>query len=372
MTLAVAWGQHPNRLPPQPVPLLPAEQAWLVTLPAPPSAGGVMDADRVYVPLQNEQVVALDRETGETRWMRGIETAWPPVLGAGRVYIAASDELHALDPETGATIWRVPMPQPLLAPQTFDSGWLLGVHERGDVIALRAADGREIWRRRVGNGDAPMAGPVPGERDAFYLTLDDGTVVALSLVDGRILWQQQIPGRPSPPAWAPGRIYVGSTDNYFYAFDSEDGKPEWKWRSGGDVIGAAADDEFVYVASLDNIIRALNRGNGNQRWRKDTGTRPLGPPVAVGRLAIAPGVMPMLSAFDARTGAPAGTYVAPGDLQGRPLLDPDPKPFTVTAVLVLRHGQVVGLNSVGLLFREQAVTPLPALPGLPLPRERQP
>src|SRR5688572_10382610 len=45
-------GQQPNRKPePYVAPLLPAEQAWLVTLPAPPSAGGAMDAHHVYIPL---------------------------------------------------------------------------------------------------------------------------------------------------------------------------------------------------------------------------------------------------------------------------------------------------------------------------------
>ena len=372
MTLDIALGQQPNRLPPEPVPLLPAEQAWLTTLPAPPSAGGAMDDRRVYVPLQDQQITALDRETGMTVWTRDIESPWPPVLGEGRVYIAASDEFHALDVETGATVWRVPMPQPLLAPLTFDSGWLIGVYERGDVIGMRAADGAEIWRSRVGDGDAPLSAPVPGEPDAFYLTLDDGSVVALSLVDGRVLWQQRLPGRPSVPAWGRGRVYVGSSDNHFYAFDADDGKLAWKWRYGGDVIGAVADDEFVYVASLDNQLRALNRGNGNQRWRKDTGTRPIGPPDALGRLTIVPGVNPMLSAFNARTGEPTGTYVAPGDLQGRPLLDHRPPAFRVTMVLVLRNGQVVGLNSVGLLYREQASVPLTALPGVPVPREQPP
>jgi outer membrane protein assembly factor BamB len=294
------------------------------------------------------------------------------VLGDGRVYVVASDEYHALDAATGETLWRAPMPLPLEGPLTFDAGWLIGMYERGDVIALRAADGREIWRRRIGSGDSPLSAPVPGERDAFYLTLDDGTVVALSLTDGRVLWEQRLPGRLSPPAWAPDRVFVGSTDNFFYALNASDGSLAWKWRSGGDVIGAAADGDVVYYASLDNIIRAVNRGNGNQRWRKDTGTRPVAPPEAFGRVAIVAGISPTLTAFAARDGAPLGTYTAAGALQGRPLLDPSPKPFRVSTVLVLRNGQVVGLHSVGLFYREQPEAPLAGLPGTPLQREPAP
>jgi outer membrane protein assembly factor BamB len=263
------------------------------------------------------------------------------------------------------------MERPLLAPMTFDSGWLLAMLERGDLLAMRAADGREIWRRRVGGGGSPLSRPIPGDGDALYMTFDNGWVVALSLADGTERWHQTLPGDLSAPAAAEDRVFVGSTDNFFYALDADDGEVAWKWRSGGDVIGAASDDDFVFFASLDNIIRGVNRGNGNQRWRKDTGTRPVGPPQAFGRLALVAGTSPTLAAFSARDGAPAGTYVAPGDLQGEPLVDPALKPFHVAAVIVMRDGQVQGLFPVAMQFREQLVTPLTALPGRMLQRERR-
>jgi outer membrane protein assembly factor BamB len=370
LTLGIASGQQPKRsLEPQPLPLLPAESAWLVTLDAPPSAGGAMDDLRVYVPRQDEQFTALDRQTGKVVWTREIESAWPPVVGDGRVYLAASDELHALDPATGDTIWRVPLERPLLAPMTFDSGWLLAVLEQGDVIGVRSTDGREIWRQRVGTSDRPLSPPVPGEADAFYLTLEDSQVVALSLTDGHVLWEQRLSGILSPPSWARGRVFVGSTDNFLYALDSKDGSVAWKWRSGGDVLGAAADDDIVFFASLDNTIRAVNRGNGNQRWRKDAGTRPVIPPMAFPRLALIAGTSPTLSGFDAKTGTPTGTYTAPGAVAGDPLIDADLKPYQVGAVIVMRDGQVQGLYPVPMLFRDTPPAALTMLPGRALQRE---
>lgn len=330
-----------------------------------------MDDRRVYIPQQNEQLTALNRQTGEVVWVRAIETQWPLVVGNDAVYAAASDELHALDAETGATRWRVPLERPLLAPLTFDSGWLVAILERGDVLGIRAADGREIWRHRLGN-DTPVSAVVPGDADALYLSLDGGHVVALSLTDGHELWRRQLPGRLSEPAWAPERVFVGSTDNFFYALDSKDGSLKWKWRSGGDVIGAAADEGLVFFASLDNVIRAVNRGNGNQRWRKDTGTRPAVPPRAFGRLALLAGTSPTLTGFAARDGAPAGTYTAPGELAGEPLIDPRLRPYSVAAVIVMRDGQVAGLYPVAMLFREQPTAPLLPLPGRVLQREQSP
>src|SRR4030095_2558872 len=105
-----------SKLPPPPVPLLPADVVWMLTLPDPPSAGGAMDGQRVYIPLSSGRIVGLDRKTGEMVWMREIESAWPPVADGDTVYVVASDALHALDAETGDTKWRSPIEHMAIAP----------------------------------------------------------------------------------------------------------------------------------------------------------------------------------------------------------------------------------------------------------------
>jgi outer membrane protein assembly factor BamB len=312
-------------------------------------------------------LTALDRDTGEVMWMRAIESAWPPVVHDGVVYLAASDELHALAASTGDTLWRAPLER-LAAPLVYDTGWLLAVVEPGDVIAMRAADGQQLWRQSLGVG--PRSHAVAGDNDALYFTLADGRVVSLNLSDGSKRWEQQLPKMLSEPASAQGRLFVGSTDNFFYALDADDGTLQWKWRSGGDVIGSAATDDVVFITSLDNIIRGVNRGNGNQRWRKATPSRPAIPPRALPGVALVTGIDNSLTAFAARTGEQVGTYVAPADLQGPALIDPVLKPYRVAAAVVMRDGRVAGLYPIAMLFREQPVTALAALPGRVLQREQ--
>jgi outer membrane protein assembly factor BamB len=370
LTQGIASGQHPKRSGiREPIALLPAEQTWNVTLDAPTSAGGAMDAARVYVPLANDEVVALDRKTGEQLWSRAVDTAWPPLVHDGVVYLAGS-ELQALDAATGETRWRVPLTATVRAPLTYDTGWLLAIVDPGEVLGFRAQDGMLIWRRAV--AALPIGSLVPGEGDMVYLSLADGRVIALSMTDGVPRWEQRLPGTLSQVGWGPGRVLVGSTDNFLYALDSEDGSLEWKWRTGGDVIGASYGDDLVYIASLDNMVRAVNRGNGNQRWRRETGTRPLMAPLPFEGFALVAGTNPTLSAFIAKDGRAAGTFNAMSDLQGAPLVDPDPKPYAVAIVLVMRDGKIAGLSPLELLFREQPQAPLTALPGRTLQRERSP
>jgi outer membrane protein assembly factor BamB len=326
-----------------------------------------MDDERIYVPLQSEELTALDRETGEVLWMRAIESAWPPVVHDGVVYLAASDELHALTASTGDTLWRTPLER-LAAPLVYDTGWLLAVVEPGEVIAMRADDGRQLWRQPL--GAAPRSRAVPGDNDVVYFTLEDGRVVSLNLGDGSKRWEQQLPRMLSEPATAEDRVFVGSTDNFFYALDADNGALQWKWRSGGDVIGSASTDDVAFITSLDNIIRGVNRGNGNQRWRKATPSRPAIPPRALPGVALVTGIDNSLTAFAARTGEEVGTYVAPADLQGPALIDPVLKPYRVAAAVVMRDGRVAGLYPLAMLFRDQPVTPLTALPGRVMQREQ--
>ncbi len=352
---------------PAPAPLLAAEQAWLLTLPIVPSAPGAMDEDHVYIPLHQDLLIALNRETGLLAWIRTIDTASPIVVGAASLFVVSRGLIRALDAATGEDLWSTPIDTAITAPLVWDSGWLIAIVDPGEVLAFRAADGALVWRRTVG---APSPHPaVPGGERALYFTLEDSRVVALGLERGELLWEQKLPGTLSAPAVARDRVFVGSTDNFFYALDADDGSLAWKWRNGGDVIGAAADGDVVYFASLDNIIRAVNRGNGNQRWLKSTGTRPVFPPRAFGGIVILSGLMPAVTVFVGETGAVMGTRT-PGSLVGAPLVDPVLKPFRVALVTITREGVVEALRPAAMMFREAALAPLSALPGRTIARER--
>lgn len=353
---------------PPAVPLLPAESAWSLKLGAPPSAPAVMDDQHVYVPVRDYLLVALHRETGLLAWTWAGDTVLSLATGGGDLFLVTPGELRALDAATGYERWSIPMAAGVTAPLFWQEGRLVASVEPGDLIALGALDGQLAWRRRLG---AVTGHPAATDRErAVYLTLADGRVVAVALETGEPLWERRLPGTLSPPAAARDRVFVGSTDNFFYAFDAATGREEWKWRNGGDVIGAAVDGDTVYFASLDNIIRAVNRGNGNQRWRKPTGTRPLLPPQAFRGAVVVPGVMPAMTVFAGDTGAAMGTQSAPGDLVGPPVIDPAVPPFRVAFVTVTREGIVDAFRPTSLMFREAAPGAVGALPGRALARER--
>jgi outer membrane protein assembly factor BamB len=375
-------GQQPKRpLEPVPAPLLPAEQAWVHDLPALAAAAGVLDADHVYIPLEEDGIVALTRETGSRVWSNPLVTPWPPALAARSVIAVTNGEVAALDRTTGSVMWQVPLPARSLAPALVAGDLIVIALESGSVTALRVGDGVTAWSVPVDGLATPIG--LAADDEALYLTTAGSRVVAISLTSGQPMWTATLEGTLSPPAVGRDRVFVGSTSNAFVALDSDTGRREWTWGSemiGGDVVGAAVDGDVAYFVGLDNLLHAVNRRNGNQRWKQPTPTRAIAPPQAFGGIVAVFGVSPAIATFNAKTGAPLSTYAIPTvsgattapPPKGPPAVDPDLRPFRVAFVVVTSDGRAIGLRPSGMMFRDPPTVPFGELPGKPLQRERPP
>jgi hypothetical protein len=138
------------------------------------------------------------------------------------------------------------------------------------------------------------------------------------------------------------------------------------------VTGITATETVAYIASLDNVIWAVAIGNGNQRWKRATSTRPTFPPMVVDGSVVVPGARPAVTSLGTVSGTAQGNHSAPGELVGPPLVAPDRRPFAVALVTVTREGVVEAVRPNSLNFQEAAPTPVVALPGRVLLRERLP
>ena len=383
---SVLSGQQPKRKrEPYVAPLLPAEQAWKIALPAPPSAGAVMDDRTVYVPLEDAarvseetcapaSLIALARDTGTTRWTSPTPSCFPPVLTHGVIAVATGSEIQALDPTNGERQWSVMLERPVRAPLIATGSLLLAMLDGDELFGVDVERRAVVWRRSVGES-GPLLMTADGQ--AAYVATNAGRVSRVQLSDGSLGWERPLSGELSEPAVDGDRLFVGSnaTNGSFWSLDVGTGKDRSRpWRAGvfgGAVVGTAVKADRVFVVSKDNIVRALNRGSGNQRWQKSAGARPLFPPRVLEGIVVVIGSAPAtLSTFRADTGAAVSTWAAPADalLQGPPLID-RPRPLAVSIVVVFRDGQVFGLRSTEMMLKEPALAPFTALPGRVLSRE---
>ena len=319
----------------------------------------------------------MDRETGETVWTNPFGAPWPLVLAPSLVVAVNTGEIAAFDRDSGTTKWRVALPSNSLAPAVVTGDLLVVALENGSIVALRTEDGASVWTCRVGEWMVPVF--LAADETAVYATTGDSLVVGVDLPTGELRWRRSLAGTLSPPALGKDRVFVGSTKNAFFALDAASGRELWRWDAemiGGDVVGASVDDDVTYFVGLDNLLHAVNRSNGNQRWKQPTPMRPTAPPLAFGGVVAVFGISPVVATFNAKTGAPIGTYALPADAgaTSKPtlLVDTDLRPFRVAMVVLTADGRAIGLRPTGMMFREAPTGPLMELPGRQLQRERLP
>ncbi len=351
---------------PEPKPsLFPLSIDWTLELSGAPSAAPIHDGAQLYVPMRSGKVVAVGLGDGCVTWSVRLVTDRPPTAGDQAVYVSTADAIHALSPRDGAPLWRAELGGDLAVTPVWDTGWLVAGLTQGDLMAIRGDNGQQLWRRPLGSSLA--ASPVLyGPR--LYAPLRDGRIVALEVTTGETIWERQLPGHATDVLVVPERVFVGSSDNFFYALSDRDGKTEWRWRTGADIVGAPVVDESqVYFLSLDNVLRGLDRNVGNQRWKQDLLIRPSSGPQLLGEVLLIAGLNEQIEGYYAADGSPVGTFEAPAELASPPLIYAEPAGEQVLLVLT-------GEGHLQQLRRgtDPALVPLTYIPGIPSPPELEP
>jgi len=156
------------------------------------------------------------------------------------------------------------------------------------VICLDAADGKEIWKQRVGEkwvdrfGHGPRATPVVAD-GAVYALGGNGNLAAFSAADGTPRWSHDLQKEyaATPPRWgvstAPivedGNVLVnvgGGKGAQIVAFKAADGVEAWRSHSGRAGYAApisilVGDIRQVLFFTAKELV-ALRPANGSVLW----------------------------------------------------------------------------------------------------------
>jgi outer membrane protein assembly factor BamB len=176
---------------------------------------------------ENPFVVALDKTTGEVRWKvprvtdhpRKFSFSTPTVIevaGRSQLISPGSGVVDALDPATGAAIWRARHDGFSVIPKPVFGHGLVFVgtgYEAPTAIAVRVAgaagdvtDTHVAWTLRRGAPNTPSFLLVG---DELYLLADSGVMSCVDARTGTVHWQERVCGGASAsPVLAGGRIYV--------------------------------------------------------------------------------------------------------------------------------------------------------------------
>lgn len=161
---------------------------------------------------------------------------------------------------------------------------------RGDVVALAAASGQELWRFTPQLGPVTLCcGPINSGvsiyNETVYVSSLDAKLYALDMTTGEPRWEARLadPTAGYSATMAPlaveGRVYVGVAGEaygirgFLAAFDAESGEELWRWHttrsaSDGGWWGQWAEtDPFGTVLNRDIAAEQAARSGADEVWR---------------------------------------------------------------------------------------------------------
>ncbi len=122
----------------------------------------------------------------------------------------------------------------VLIPTVRDGKVFAGSPE-GDLVALQADSGAEVWRASVGG---PVSAGV-GSDGRYASVVTRGNEV-VTFEGGREAWRKRVPSSVvTPPLVAGERVFVMSVDRAVHAFDAADGRRLWTLQRPGDALTLA-------------------------------------------------------------------------------------------------------------------------------------
>jgi len=220
----------------------------------------------------------IDIGTGSILWKRQLSSVMlghPVRVGDDLLVQTGDNSIYRISAK-GEKLWSFSSAQSGLSMHISPSPLVSGdvcyaVMSNGDTVALRSDTGDLLWRRQLLlNNDAvvlselkaPLADPVLAG-DVLLVSFYQGDLVALSAMDGQQLWQRKLSLKSTPLVHL-DRLFVATAGHAVLELDPANGSTMWKRDlDAGELVGPVlargklivADDQGqVFALSLDGQI----------------------------------------------------------------------------------------------------------------------
>lgn len=208
--------------------------------------GGVgFDSGRIYAHAGFRSMVALDAATGAEIWRAEADTPFQsaPTINAGRVYITTDDnQLYAFDADNGEFLWSH---QGIIESARLLTGAspavlgdvVIAPYSSGEVVAIRVQNGNPIWSDSLtrAGGLTPIsaindvAGSPVMTEDHVYAVSHSGTLVSLDMRTGERQWD--LPASSLNAPWIAGDyLFLVTVEGEVVAVDRHAGEARWITR----------------------------------------------------------------------------------------------------------------------------------------------
>lgn len=233
--------------------------------------------DTVYVGTADNDLLALDRASGEQKWR--FETGhaiWgQPTYADGVLYVASMDwSLYALDADSGELIWQQELGGALPSKPALDDNTLYISSFDRSVYALNRANGEIRWQ-------VPAEGVVWGSPtvvdDVVYFGDIVGNIYKVDAASGEIVWSITSDTTiQASPVLVDDRLFVASAINgdeptgALTAYSAEDGTQLWRIPTLVPLFTTpvVVNNDTIVVAqqNADALLIGFDTTNGTERW----------------------------------------------------------------------------------------------------------
>lgn len=259
-------------------------------------APAFIDDGTVYIGDFDGRFHAIDRETGEARWVYEAErpsllflnfgsndrVIAPAEVGGGRVFFGTERGIFALDTESSAnpeiewsfedtdhSVWG----QPIYLEEGYEGQpTLLAGSLDKHLYALNAETGALLWKLNL-EGSVPGQPTLDEERNLLYISTLNRSVVAVDF-NGNVVDKFDTEGWVwGGPTLDDGTIYFGDLNGYLYAVNvTDDGfTEEWKQQISEEALRASpvVVDRTLIIPSEDETVYAVGLDDQSYVWRYD-------------------------------------------------------------------------------------------------------
>lgn len=265
-----------------------------------PNAGGVLSNAPQNLTGPATLAVSFRRQVGAGAGRYGAMIA-PPVVSGGIAYVLdAGLAVHAVRADTGRSVWRQPVAggprriggvlgfgrserQGIGGGLAVDGGRIFAATGLGELVALDAASGRELWRLQV---DSPLHAAPLAANGRVFITSASSELYAVDQATGAVQWTASGIVEPARMLTAPSPALVGDTlvapfaSGELTASLVANGRRLWSealTRQGAatslsaisDIAGRpAVFDGLVYAASQAGLLAAIDLRTGTRIWEQ--------------------------------------------------------------------------------------------------------
>jgi outer membrane protein assembly factor BamB len=256
-------------------------------------AGGLSVAyETVFFGTENGEVVALDANTGEQKWITTVkgEVLAAPAIDAGIVLInTGSGLIFALNADNGEEIWSSESDVPPLSlrgvssPAAVNGGAIIGT-ATGKLIVNILESGQTAWEQVISaaTGVTELDRIVDIDSEPLvsggnvYVISYDGSLAAVELRTGRVIWKREYKSFRRL-SLSGSTLYLVDVNSNVYALDSRNGVELWsqgalkeRLLTGATPVGnyLVAGDKFGYLHWFDQadgkIVARLEVGSDDE------------------------------------------------------------------------------------------------------------